>query len=77
MIVVQIEDPEDGRVSHEVGPFDDVYAATLWRSEFLDTYDFDGDFIAVREIDFRLYNPLDKESMDEIEEFYSAYTDAG
>lgn len=70
MIVVQISDPEDGRVSHEVGPFDLRDEADGWRLRFLMLHDYDQDFVEVRDIDFRLYNPRDAEAMQEIEDFY-------
>lgn len=71
MIVVQITDPEDGRVSHEVGPFDTSGEAQGWRARFLMLHDYDPDFVEMRHVDFRLMNPRDQESMEEIDDFYA------
>lgn len=75
MIVVQIIDPADGRVSHEVGPFDDDpdqarARAAAWRLEFLDAYGYDGDFVEIRDVEHRLLDPGSGDDMAELAEFY-------
>ena len=75
MIVVEIHDPEDGRLSHEVGPFEsaagEVQARALaceWRDRFVLATGFDKDFVEVRDVDRGLVDPV--AGWDEMLEFY-------
>lgn len=70
MIVVEIQDPEDGRVSHEIGPFPTKHDGAIWAVQFVDASGWDSDFVEVRDIDHRIYNPKVPEDMDEIGSFY-------
>jgi hypothetical protein len=70
MIVVEIQDPEDGRVSHEIGPFMSQSTADNWCDWFTKTFNYDASFVEVRNIEHRLYDPKNTQDMHEIEEFY-------
>jgi hypothetical protein len=72
MIVVEIHDPADGRVSHEIGPFksnDPRKEAEEWAARFVRITEYDSDFVEVRDVDRRLTDPYD--DFDEIVEYYS------
>lgn len=75
MIVVEIHDPEDGRLSHEVGPFESAAGvdqakvlAEEWRERFILETGFDKDFVEVRDVDRGLVDPV--KGWDEMLEFY-------
>jgi hypothetical protein len=68
MIVVEIQDPEDGRVSHEVGPFATEDDAKKWKTGFVLATGFDEDFVEVHDVDRELCHPVDDYAM--LHEFY-------
>lgn len=72
MIVVEIQDPEDGRVGFRLGPFASERDAHEWRDKFvLDYGDVqDEDFVEVRDVDLSLLDPNVPGDMDVIRDFY-------
>lgn len=73
MIVVEIQDPEDGRVGHEVGPFETTEDAEGFRTWFLERHDYDADFVEVREVDRRLFDPRSSADVAEITDYYEGW----
>lgn len=72
MIVVEIQSPDDGRVSFEIGPFKDKATAGIWREWFLMRFpEFDDDFIEVRDVERKLFNPDDNGDMQYILDYYA------
>jgi len=70
MIVVEIQDPADGRVGHEVGPFPSLAVAEHWRQSFLAQVEHDPDFVEVREVEHRLLDPRSPTTWGEVLSFY-------
>jgi len=70
MIVVEIQDPADGRVGHEVGPFPSLELAEHWLHTFLARVEHDPDFVEVREVERRLLDPFAETTWGEVLAFY-------